>query len=53
VGDTLFYFAAVPAVILMGLAKGGFAGIGAFAMPLLALAISPVRAAAIVLPLLI
>jgi uncharacterized membrane protein YfcA len=52
-GDTLFYLAAVPAVILMGLAKGGFAGIGAFAMPLLALAISPVRAAAILLPLLI
>jgi uncharacterized protein len=51
--DTLFYLAAVPAVILMGLAKGGFAGIGAFAMPLLALAISPVRAAAILLPLLI
>jgi uncharacterized protein len=53
VGDTLFYLAAVPAVILMGLAKGGFAGIGAFAMPLLALAISPVQAAAILLPLLI
>jgi uncharacterized protein len=52
-GDPLFYLAAVPAVILMGLAKGGFAGIGAFAMPLLALAISPVRAAAILLPLLI
>lgn len=51
--DTLFYFAAVPAVILMGLAKGGFAGIGALAMPLLALAISPVQAAAILLPLLI
>ena len=52
-GDTLFYLAAIPAVILMGLAKGGFAGIGAFAMPLLALAISPVQAAAILLPLLI
>jgi uncharacterized protein len=51
--DTLFYLAAVPAVILMGLAKGGFAGIGAFAMPLLALVISPVQAAAILLPLLI
>jgi uncharacterized membrane protein YfcA len=51
--DTLFYLAAVPAVVLMGLAKGGFAGIGALAMPLLALAISPVQAAAILLPLLI
>ena len=52
-GDPLFYLAAVPAVILMGLAKGGFAGIGALAMPLLALAISPVQAAAVLLPLLI
>lgn len=52
-GDPLFYLAAIPAVILMGLAKGGFAGIGALAMPLLALAISPVQAAAVLLPLLI
>lgn len=51
--DPLFYALAVPAVILMGLAKGGFAGVGAIAMPLLALAISPVKAAAILLPILI
>ncbi len=51
--DPLFYALAIPAVILMGLAKGGFAGVGALAMPLLALAISPVQAAAILLPLLI
>ncbi len=51
--DPLFYLVAIPAVILMGLAKGGFAGVGAMAMPLLALVISPVQAAAIVLPLLI
>ena len=37
----------------MGLGKGGFVGIGTLAMPLLALAISPVQAAAIVLPILI
>jgi uncharacterized membrane protein YfcA len=37
----------------MGLAKGGFSGVGAVAMPLLALAISPVQAAAILLPILI
>lgn len=51
--DPLFYALALPAVALMGLAKGGFAGVGAVAMPLLALAISPVQAAAILLPILI
>jgi uncharacterized membrane protein YfcA len=51
--DTFYYVCAVIAVILAGLAKGGFAGIGALAMPVLALAIDPVRAAAIMLPILI
>jgi uncharacterized membrane protein YfcA len=51
--DPLFYFVAIPSVILMGLAKGGFAGVGALAMPLLALVISPVQGAAILLPVLI
>jgi len=51
--DPLFYLAAIPGVILMGLAKGGFAGVGAMAMPLLALVISPIQAAAILLPVLI
>lgn len=51
--DPFFYALAIPAVILLGLAKGGFAGVGAIAMPLLALAISPVKAAAILLPILI
>jgi hypothetical protein len=51
--DPLFYALAVPAVVMMGLAKGGFAGVGAVAMPLLALVISPVQAAAILLPILI
>ncbi|HEY6645148.1 sulfite exporter TauE/SafE family protein [Povalibacter sp.] len=51
--DPLFYLVAIPAVALMGLAKGGFAGVGAIAMPLLALLIPPVQAAAILLPLLI
>lgn len=53
IADPFFYALAVPAVILMGLAKGGFSGVGAVAMPLLALAISPVQAAAILLPILI
>lgn len=51
--DPSFYFVAILAVSLMGLAKGGFAGVGALAMPLLALVISPVQAAAIMLPVLI
>lgn len=51
--DPVFYALAIPAVILLGLAKGGFAGVGAISLPLLALAISPVQAAAILLPVLI
>jgi uncharacterized protein len=49
----LIYLLAVPAVILLGLSKGGFAGMGALAMPMLALVMDPVRAAAILLPILI
>ncbi|MGA2493610.1 MAG: sulfite exporter TauE/SafE family protein [Roseiarcus sp.] len=52
-GNPAFYFAAIPAVILLGLSKGGFSGLSSLAMPLFALAISPVKAAAIVLPILI
>ena len=48
-----FYVTAIPAVILLGLSKGGFAGLGALGMPLMALTISPVQAAAITLPILI
>jgi uncharacterized membrane protein YfcA len=48
-----FYLAAIPAVILVGLSKGGFSGLSALAMPLLSLTISPVRAAAIMLPILV
>ena len=52
-GDPVFYVAAIPAVILLGLSKGGFSGLSSLAMPLFALAISPVKAAAIMLPILI
>lgn len=48
-----FYLVAVPAVILFGLSKGGFSGLGSLGMPLLSLVASPVRAAAVVLPILI
>jgi uncharacterized membrane protein YfcA len=51
--DPAFYVVAVLAVILLGLGKGGFAGIGALSLPLLALAISPIKGAAIMLPILI
>lgn len=51
--DPLFYAAAVPAVVLMGLAKGGFSGLGLLSLPLMALVLSPVQAAAITLPILI
>jgi len=51
--DPLFYAAAIPAVILLGLAKGGFSGLGLLSLPLMALTVSPVQAAAITLPILI
>jgi len=52
-GGWAFYFAAIPAVIVLGLSKGGFAGLGTMAIPILALAMSPVKGAAIMLPLMI
>ncbi|WP_088182755.1 sulfite exporter TauE/SafE family protein [Sphingobium sp. Z007] len=51
--DLFYYICAIIAVVLAGLAKGGFAGIGALAMPVMALAVDPVRGAAILLPILI
>lgn len=38
---------------MLGLAKGGFAGMGALSLPIVAMTTSPVRAAAILLPILI
>jgi len=43
----------VVAVILSGLSKGGFAGIGALAMPLMVIANPPLQSAAVLLPILI
>ncbi len=52
--DPFFYMAAIPALLLTGISKGGFAGgIGLVAVPLMALTISPVQAAGIMLPILI
>ena len=52
--DPWFYAAAVPAVVIVGLAKGGLGGgLSILGVPLMALAISPMQAAAIMLPILI
>lgn len=51
--DPHFYFWAIPAVLLVGLAKSGFlSGFGAVATPLMAMAVPVPQAAAIMLPLL-
>jgi len=52
IDDPWFYAAALPAVFLMGLSKGGFAGISTLSMPLMALVLPPLEAAAIMLPIL-
>lgn len=51
--EPLFYCVAIPAVILLGLSKGGFAGLGIASTPLLALYLPPLEAAALILPTLI
>jgi uncharacterized membrane protein YfcA len=49
-----FYAAAIPATILIGLSKGGLGGaMGQVGVPLMALVMPPVQAAAIMLPILI
>ncbi len=53
ISDPWFYAAAVPAMIVLGLSKGGFSVIGMLTVPLLSIAISPVQAAGITLPILI
>ena len=53
INDPIFYLAAIPAVFVLGFAKGGFAGIGVLAMPIMVLVVSPLRAASIMLPVLI
>lgn len=51
--DPLFYVVAVPAVIIVGLSKGGFGGgVALLGVPLMALAVPPLQAAGIMLPIL-
>lgn len=52
--DYSFYAAAIPAVVLVGLTKGGMGdALSLMGVPILALVVSPVQAAAILLPILI
>ena len=51
--DPIFYFAAIPAVIIVGLSKGGFGGIALLAVPILSLVADPIKSAAIMLPILL
>ncbi|HZP20151.1 MAG TPA: sulfite exporter TauE/SafE family protein [Bauldia sp.] len=53
IADPWFYVAAVPAVFILGLSKGGFSALGLLTVPVMALAISPVQAAGITLPILV
>jgi hypothetical protein len=51
--DPWFVAASLAAVCLLGLSKGGFFGLGAMGLPLLALFVPPMQAAVILLPTLL
>lgn len=51
--DPLFWIIAAIAVTMVGLAKGGFTGVGMVATPMLALIIPPLQAVAIMIPVLL
>ena len=53
IADPLFYLLAVIAVILLGLSKGGFLGLGVMGLPLMSLSVPPLQAAAILVPTMI
>jgi hypothetical protein len=48
--DPLFVAASIIGVCLLGLSKGGFFGLGMMALPLMAITVPPMQAAAILLP---
>ncbi|GGO84539.1 UPF0721 transmembrane protein [Marinobacterium nitratireducens] len=51
--DPLFYLVAIPAILIVGISKGGMGGgLGIVAVPMMSLVISPAQAAAILLPIL-
>jgi uncharacterized membrane protein YfcA len=53
ISDPFFYAVAIPAILLVGVSKGGFGGgVGLIGTPMLALVTTPTQAAAILLPIL-
>ncbi|TGD74712.1 sulfite exporter TauE/SafE family protein [Mangrovimicrobium sediminis] len=52
--DPSFYLVSIPAVLLYGIAKGGFGGaMSMLSVPMMALVMPPTQAAAIILPILV
>jgi len=51
--DVLFYLVVGIAVVILGLSKGGFAGVGMISTPMLALVVGPIAAAGLIFPILI
>ena len=54
ISEPIFYLAAAPALIVVGISKGGFGGgLALVGVPVMSLVIPPAQAAAIILPILI
>lgn len=53
IADPIFWSVAVVSVLITCVSKGGFGGLALLAVPFMALVISPVQAAGIMLPILI
>lgn len=52
IDDPFFYLLAIPSVLIYGMGKGGLGGAtGAISVPLMALAVDPIQAAVILLPI--
>ncbi|MBO9112650.1 MULTISPECIES: sulfite exporter TauE/SafE family protein [Rhizobium/Agrobacterium group] len=51
--DLWFFVVATIAIIILGLSKGGFAGIGMISTPMLALVMGPLEAASFMLPVML
>jgi hypothetical protein len=53
IADPWFIALAIPSVIMIGLSKGGFAGAGAIALPLMSIVAPPLQVGAVLLPVLL
>ena len=51
--DPWFLSVAIISVLITGISKGGFGGFALLSVPLMSLAISPIQAAGIMLPIMI